>query len=114
MSTVRTQSEIQKQVQVKNRKLTDEDKRIESFVQAHRKTVVVQGLGFVGTAMTAALVTAKDKKGDILYNVIGVELADEKNVWKIEKTNQGEPPVTSNDESINMPIINFVETETKQ
>ena len=51
-----------------------------------RKTVAVQGLGFVGSAMVAALTQATDKKGNLLYNVIGVDLCNKQNYWKIAKT----------------------------
>ena len=50
------------------------NKKIKSLVNNNRKTVVIQGLGFVGSAMVAALTQAKNKKGNLLYNVIGVDL----------------------------------------
>ena len=39
-----------------------------------RKTVCVQGLGFVGAAMALAIASAKDKAGVPLYNVIGIDV----------------------------------------
>ena len=53
----------------------NERDKIKKFVKNKRKTVVVQGLGFVGSAMVAALTQAK-KNGEILYNVIGVDIGD--------------------------------------
>ena len=79
--------------------IKDENKRINSFIN-DRKTVVVQGLGFVGAAMVAALANARDKKNNIIYNVIGIDLADEKNYWKIARANRGNSPVVSLDKAI--------------
>lgn len=79
----------------------DENKKIDDFL-CDLKTVVVQGLGFVGTAMIAALSNARDKKGDIVYKVIGVDLPDEKNYWKIAKINEGDIPVSSLDKNMDI------------
>ncbi len=59
-----------------------------------KKTVVVQGLGFVGAAM--ALVVASTR--DDLYDVIGVDLPSKAAV--IGKLNAGEFPVRSSDPKI--------------
>ncbi len=77
-----------------------DEKRIAAFIKPEHQTVVVQGLGFVGAAMTAALVACKDNAGQPLYNVIGVDLDDENNRWKIDSVNKGEPPVVSGDSSL--------------
>ena len=42
----------------------------------NRKTVCVQGLGFVGFAMSLAVASAK-KNNKPLYNVIGIDLENE-------------------------------------
>ena len=52
--------------------------------------------------MVAALTQAKNKKGNLLYNVIGVDLADKENYWKICRANKGKPPIISSDKSINI------------
>jgi UDP-N-acetyl-D-glucosamine dehydrogenase len=80
---------------------TGEVDRINSFVSATRKTVVIQGLGFVGAAMLAAVASAKDRENKYLYNVIGVDLADEANFWKIAMVNGHKPPIVSTDLKIN-------------
>ena len=67
---------------------------------AGRKTVVVQGLGFVGSAMAAALSSARDADNKPTYNVIGVDLADKKNYWKIAMINSGKSPTPSMDRMI--------------
>jgi UDP-N-acetyl-D-glucosamine dehydrogenase len=71
--------------------------RINKFCSTKRKTVVVQGLGFVGSAMLAALAIARDDNGEPLYNVLGVDLADEDNYWKIGRVEEGLAPVKSTD-----------------
>jgi UDP-N-acetyl-D-glucosamine dehydrogenase len=57
----------------------------------------VQGLGFVGAAVAAALASATDASGDPLYFVIGVDLATPESYWKVEKVNAGLPPIVSSD-----------------
>lgn len=79
---------------------TAEQERLAAFVQNDRKTVVIQGLGFVGTAMAAAVANAKDAVGNLLYNVIGVDLPDEANYWKIARVHQGLASVVSTDTSL--------------
>ena len=79
---------------------TQEQERLSLFTQNVRKTVVIQGLGFVGTAMAAAVANAKDASGNLLYNVIGVDLPDEANYWKIARVNQGLASVVSTDTSL--------------
>lgn len=77
-----------------------EKKKINSFFENKRKTVVVQGLGFVGSAMAAALAGARNKDGGLIFNVVGVDLPDKKNLWKIMRVNSGKPPVLSADKNI--------------
>lgn len=71
------------------------------FKRNGRKTVLIQGIGFVGVAMIAAISTAKDDRGNLLYNVIGVDLPDDENSKKINSVNLGIPPIKSADKSIN-------------
>ena len=66
-----------------------------SFNQG-KPIVVVQGLGFVGAVMS--LVCANAIKGD--YAVIGVDLADEANYWKIKSINDGQFPLVAEDPKI--------------
>ncbi len=74
--------------------------KINRFINPARKTVVIQGLGFVGAAMVAALSSTRDNAGKSLYNVIGVDLPDEKNYWKIHLTNSFFPPVVTTDNKL--------------
>lgn len=58
--------------------------------------VVIQGLGFVGTAM--ALVVANSMDSDRpQYAVIGVDLPEESSYWKIAMINNGLLPIKSSD-----------------
>jgi UDP-N-acetyl-D-glucosamine dehydrogenase len=69
--------------------------------EAHRRhggqIVVVQGLGFVGSAVAAAVSSVSDEDGRPLNYVIGVDLATPASYWKVGKINDGEPPFRSPD-----------------
>jgi nucleotide sugar dehydrogenase len=61
-------------------------------INADKKIVVIQGIGFVGVAM--ALVVANSMDGNRLrYAVIGVDLPDESSYWKIAMINKGLLPI---------------------
>jgi nucleotide sugar dehydrogenase len=81
-----------------------ESARLADFIASNaakrRKTVVVQGLGFVGTAMVAAVSNATDASGDALYNVIGVDVPHADHYWKIARVNKGLAPVVSTDTTL--------------
>ena len=74
---------------------------IAEAAEAHRQrggqVVAVQGLGFVGAAVAAAIATASETAGQPLHYVIGVDLATPESYWKIGKINDGEPPFRSPD-----------------
>jgi len=59
-----------------------------------RPVVCIQGLGHVGSAMAAAVASAKDQKGQPYYNVIGIDL----DTTKIDAINAGKLPVACTDE----------------
>lgn len=59
--------------------------------------VAVQGLGFVGGAMVAALATAKDEHGQAAFRVLGIDLSNKEGIAKINAVNNGLPPIVSND-----------------
>ena len=61
------------------------------------KTVVVQGLGFVGLAMSVAVASAKDKNSNYLYKVIGLELPNDIGNKKVSDINKGNIPIASTD-----------------
>jgi UDP-N-acetyl-D-glucosamine dehydrogenase len=76
--------------------------RLRRFVEANqgREVVAIQGLGFVGSAMVAALAKARHADGNPRFAVIGVDLADDRNRLKIEAVLRGESPVVSSDQSL--------------
>lgn len=62
-----------------------------------RQIVVVQGLGFVGSAVAAVIASAKDEAELPLYFVIGVDLPSPSGYWKVAKLNNGLAPMVSPD-----------------
>lgn len=69
-------------------------------VQARQKgqgVVVVQGLGFVGSAVAAVIADARDEQGHPRYFVIGVDLASPASFWKVAKLRDGLVPFPSPD-----------------
>ncbi|MCX7735851.1 MAG: nucleotide sugar dehydrogenase [Candidatus Kapabacteria bacterium] len=86
--------------------MSDKIEKLKKFIKNHRKTVIIQGIGFVGTAMLAVLANAKDKNGQLIYNVIGIDLDDEKNYWKIDAINKGISPIYSTDPKLSEFIKN--------
>jgi UDP-N-acetyl-D-glucosamine dehydrogenase len=62
-----------------------------------RPVVSVQGLGFVGSAMAAAVADARDAAGEPFFNVVGVELSTPEGLAKVEAINDGRLPVASTD-----------------
>lgn len=76
----------------------DDKNEINKFLNLNnnKQVIVVQGLGFVGSVMS--IVCANSSKCD--YAVIGVDLPDENNYWKIASINEGIFPVVSSDPKI--------------
>jgi len=74
---------------------------ISEAAAAHRagggQIVVVQGLGFVGSAVAAAVASATDAEGRPLHYVVGVDLPSPESYWKVAKINEGSPPFRSPD-----------------
>lgn len=72
-------------------------KKLPERFRNNRKIVCVQGLGFVGSAMSLAIANAKDKDGSSLYNVIGIDIPNEAGQQKAESINAGVFPFENND-----------------
>ena len=72
---------------------------IDQFLSLHpdKKVVVIQGLGFVGAVMSIVCANALNEE----YAVIGVDLANEANYWKIKTINDGSFPIVASDPKIN-------------
>src|SRR6266516_1015655 len=59
--------------------------------------VVVQGLGFVGSAMAAAVADAHDRVGRPYFNVVGVDLPTPAGIATVEAINAGVAPIVNTD-----------------
>lgn len=62
------------------------------------KNVLIQGLGFVGSAMAVATASKLDKKNQPIFNVIGVDLPNIEGKARIDSINSGKFPFKINDE----------------
>jgi nucleotide sugar dehydrogenase len=65
-----------------------------------RPTVCIQGLGFVGAAMAAAVSRARDGKGQPLFNVLGVDLDTPQGRAAIDSLNAGRFPFATSDRQL--------------
>ena len=63
-------------------------------------SVVIQGLGFVGSAMSIAVASRVDSKGDPLFSVIGIDLPTKEGHKRINAINVGEFPFKTNDQKL--------------
>jgi len=74
----------------------EERVNIDSFIKKNnqKKIVVVLGLGFVGAAMSVVVSNKKE------FAVIGVDLGDKRNYWKIGSINSGILPLHSADKKL--------------
>ena len=61
------------------------------------KKVCIQGLGFVGAAMSVAVSIAKGHHQKPLFDVIGVDLPNETGMQKIDAINTGKFPFQTSD-----------------
>ncbi len=68
--------------------------------ESGRETVVVVGLGFVGTAVVANLSRARGADLKLLFDVIGLDRADAAGKEKVSRLDRGVPPTYANDPSL--------------
>lgn len=84
--------------------ITNDGEALQAFAEQWRaagaEIVAVQGLGFVGAGMVAALADARRPDGTPAFGVIGVDLGDERNFWKVARTKAGLPPIVCEDPAI--------------
>src|ERR1700687_5839026 len=66
--------------------------------------VCVQGLGFVGAAMAAALACARDKNGSTCFDVVGVDLPTKLGKERIDEINSGRFPFETTDGAIHRAV----------
>ncbi len=71
---------------------------------SQRDVVCVQGLGFVGAAMAAAVAAARTPDGEPRFDVIGVELDSTSGRERVQRINEGRFPFTSPDANISSAI----------
>ena len=64
------------------------------------KTVCIQGLGFVGSAMATAVAMAVDTDNRPIYNVIGVDLPNDSGNFRVGRMNRGEFPFETSDKKL--------------
>lgn len=62
--------------------------------------VVVQGLGFVGSAVAAVVAGTRNSASFPRYFVVGLDLATPNGYWKVARINRGEPTLSSPDPSV--------------
>ncbi len=73
---------------------------ISEMFDTRRKVVCVQGLGFVGSAMSVAIASARDKEGNPSYNVIGIDVPSEAGFRKAMSINEGVFPFENSDKKL--------------
>lgn len=62
--------------------------------------VCVQGLGFVGSAMAAAIASARDDSGAPIYDVVGIDLETSAGLQRVNAINEGIFPFGSTDQTL--------------
>ncbi len=74
---------------------------LERFSGAQSRPIVcIQGLGFVGAAMAAAVASARDEAGELCFNVIGVDRSSPDGLGRIAAVNAGEFPFPTTDRKL--------------
>lgn len=73
------------------------------------KNVVIQGLGFVGSAMAVAVSNSVNDSADYLFNVIGVDLPSTEGRKRINSINEGKFPFVTNDKTLNDKLQKSIE-----
>src|ERR1043166_9008489 len=68
--------------------------------EVERRKVCIQGLGFVGAAMAAAVSQARDAGGEPLFDVVGVDLANAIGQARVNAVNSGAFPFETADASL--------------
>ena len=69
-----------------------------------RPLVCVQGLGFVGAAMSVATATSCDRHGLPFFNVVGLDLDNYLGSHRVSSINRGAFPFESGDKSLHLEI----------
>jgi len=94
---IKSKSPLNNKIYSVERSSTDRD-NLDNFISENTDmpVIVIQGLGFVGAVMSLVCANS-DKKN---YAVIGVDLLNEQNYWKIYSLNEGTFPLVAEDPKI--------------
>ncbi len=79
-------------------------RELDSIFKTNRKVVCVQGLGFVGSAMSVAIASARNEENEPVYNVIGIDVPGEAGFKKASSINDGVFPFENSDKKLEMKL----------
>jgi UDP-N-acetyl-D-glucosamine dehydrogenase len=74
------------------------------------RKVCVQGLGYVGAAMAAAVAEARDQSGEPFFGVVGVDLPNSSGSARIDAINNGRFPFETGDSALSNAVARGRET----
>ena len=74
-----------------------------------RKNIVIQGLGFVGSAMAIAVASKLNDDGKPIYDITGVDLPSGPGQERIDSINEGRFPFATNDKTLNNELQKAIE-----
>ena len=69
----------------------------------------IQGLGFVGSAMSVAASSRLDKNNKPIFNVVGIDRQDVEGLKRIKKNNSGSFPFLTDDKILKSELARAVE-----
>lgn len=75
------------------------------MITARRPVVAIQGLGFVGAAMSIAVASALDDLGEPVFDVIGVDREDPAGQQRIDALNEGRFPFPTSDRQLQRKLV---------
>ncbi len=64
------------------------------------KNIIIQGLGFVGSAMAVVVASRVDSQGNPLFNTVGIDLSTKEGQERINAINSGQFPFNTSDQKI--------------
>tara|TARA_Y100001958_G_scaffold30445_1_gene19590 strand:+ start:6591 stop:8015 length:1425 start_codon:yes stop_codon:yes gene_type:complete len=78
----------------------EKNTRPKHFKMSSPTKVCVQGLGFVGSAMSTALSSRLDENNHPIFDVVGIDRSDEISMQRIDSINAGKFPFPVNDQNL--------------
>ena len=70
------------------------------------RKVVIQGLGFVGSAMSVAVASKLNKSNNPIFYVTGIDLESKSGQHRIDIINSGTFPIETNDKNLKKELKN--------